>query len=190
MKQANDVIDELNQALEQVETEMRAVECHGTLCGLFCARGQFDKPAWLDFIAHGLDANDLLKRDALAALGMLHEVTSGQLNDSTLDFHPLLPEDDAPVDERIEALAEWCQGFLLGLSAGGVQQIDALPGEAGEILRDLIEIARADSYELDENEEDEQSYSQLLEYVRTGVLLLNEEMHPSKAPPRSEATIH
>ena len=190
MKQANDMIARLDQALEQVETEMRAVECHGALCGLFCARGQLDKSAWLDFIAHGLDPQDLLKRDALDVLGMLHELTRNQINDSTLDFHPLLPEDDAPVDERIEALAQWCQGFLLGLSAGGVQQIDALPGEVGEILRDLIEIARADSYELDEDEEDEQSYAQLLEYVRAGVLLLNEAMHPIKAAPRSEATIH
>lgn len=190
MKQANDVISQVDQALAQIETEMQAVECHGALCGLFCGHGKLEKAAWLDFIAHGLDPQDLLKRDALATLGMLHEITRQQLNDSTLDFHPLLPEDDTPIDERIDALAEWCQGFLLGLSAGGVQQIDAMPGESGEILRDLIDIARADSYELEDDEEDEQSFFQLLEYVRTGVLLLNEEMHPSKAPPRSEATIH
>ena len=190
MKQANDVIEALNRALEQVDTEMRAVECHGAMCGLFCARGSLSKEEWLDFIAHGHDPKDLLMREALAALTLLHDITRQQLNDSTLDFHPLQPEDDAPVEARIDALAQWCQGFLLGLSAGGIQQLESLPGEGGEIMRDLVEIARADSYELEEDEEDEQSYFQLLEYVRTGVLLLSEELHPSKAPPRTDATIH
>jgi uncharacterized protein YgfB (UPF0149 family) len=190
MKQADDVIAKVDQALEQLETEMRASECHGALSGLFCGRGQLDKDEWLAFIAPGVDPQDLLLRESLAALGMLHDITRQQLNDNLLDFHPLLPEDDASIDDRIDSLAQWCQGFLLGLSAGGVTQVEALPGEGGEFLRDLLDIARADSYELEDDEQDEQSYFQLLEYVRTGVLLLNEEMHPSKAPPRSEATLH
>ena len=190
MKQANEVIDKLNSALDQVQTEMRAVECHGTLTGLFCAKGELKPEEWVDYIGHGLDGNNLLQREALAAFKMLFEVTREQLNDSVLNFHPLLPEDGAGVEERIEALGQWCQGFLLGLSAGGVSDIDKLPGDSGEILRDMVEIARAGSYELDGEEEDEQSYYQLVEYVRTGVLLLNEELHPTTAPPRDDVTLH
>lgn len=190
MKQANEVIEKLNTALEQIETEMRAVECHGTLTGLFCAKGELKPEEWVEYIGHGLDSNDLLQREALAAFKMLFEVTREQLNDSVLDFHPLLPEDDEDVEERIESLGQWCQGFLLGLSAGGIADIDKLPGDSGEILRDLVEIARAGSYELDGDEEDEQSYQELVEYVRTGVLLLNEELHPTKAPPRDGVTLH
>ncbi|MCW9089245.1 MAG: UPF0149 family protein [Gammaproteobacteria bacterium] len=190
MKQANEVIDTLNTALEQAQTEMRAVECHGTLTGLFCAKGELKPEEWVAFIGKGLDANNLLQREALAAFKMLFEVTREQINDSVLDFHPLLPEDGADVEERIEALGQWCQGFLLGLSAGGINDLDKLPGDGGEILRDLVEIARAGSYELDNDEEDEHSFSELLEYVRTGVLLLNEELHPTKAPPRDAVTLH
>lgn len=190
MKQANEVIDTLNTALEQAQTEMRAVECHGTLTGLFCAKGELKPEEWVAFIGKGLDANNLLQREALAAFKMLFEVTREQINDSVLDFHPLLPEDGADVEERIEALGQWCQGFLLGLSAGGINDLDKLPGDSGEILRDLVEIARAGSYELDSDEEDEHSFSELLEYVRTGVLLLNEELHPTKAPPRDAVTLH
>lgn len=190
MNQANEVIDKLNSALEQIETEMRAVECHGTLTGLFCAKGELNPEEWVEYIGHGLDASNLLQREAMAAFKMLFEVTRDQLNDSVLDFHPLLPEDDEDVEERIEALGQWCQGFLLGLSAGGISDIDKLPGNSGEILRDMVEIARAGSYELEGGETDEQSYQELVEYVRTGVLLLNEEMHPTKAPPRSDVTLH
>ncbi|HEY9148809.1 MAG TPA: YecA family protein [Gammaproteobacteria bacterium] len=190
MKQANEVIDALNTALGQVQTEMRAVECHGTLTGLFCAKGELKPAEWVEFIGKGLDSNNLLQREALAAFKMLFEVTREQLNDSVLDFHPLLPEDGADVEDRIEALGQWCQGFLLGLSAGGISDLDKLPGDSGEILRDMVEIARAGSYELDGDEEDEQSFNELLEYVRTGVLLLNEELHPTKAPPRDGVTLH
>jgi len=190
MKQANEVIDKLNAALEQVDTEMRAVECHGTLVGLFCAKGELKPQEWVDYIGKGLDSNDLLQREALAAFKMLFEITREQLNDSVLDFHPLLPEDETPAEERLDALGQWCQGFLLGISAGGLTDIDKLPGDSGEILRDLVEIARVGSYELEGGEEDEESFQQLLEYVRTGVLLLNEEVNPTKAPPRDDVTLH
>ena len=190
MSEATDMIARVDSALEQVETEMRAEECHGTLAGLLCARGELKPEEWLEYIAHALDPNTLLAKEALGTFRALHEQTRQGLNDSVLDFHPLLPGDEASVEERIEALGEWCQGFLLGLSAGGLTELEKMPGDSGEILRDLVEIARAGSYELDGNEEDESSYSQLLEYVRTGVLLINEEMHPSKAPPRTDVTVH
>jgi uncharacterized protein YgfB (UPF0149 family) len=101
-----------------------------------------------------------------------------------------LPEDDAAVEERVEALGQWCQGFLLGISAGGLKDLDKLPGDSGEILRDMVEIARVGSYELEGGDEDEESFQQLLEYVRTGVLLLNEEVNPTTAPPRDDVTLH
>jgi uncharacterized protein YgfB (UPF0149 family) len=76
------------------------------------------------------------------------------------------------------------------MSAGGIQDIEKLPGDSGEIVRDFVDISRADTYELEGGEEDEVAYNELLEYVRTGVLLLNEELHPSKAPPRDDVTLH
>jgi len=184
------MIAALDAALEQAETEMRAEECHGTLSGLFCAKGELSPDEWLSFIAKGLDQNDLLAKEALETFGKLYEQTRQGINDSTLEFHLLLPGDEASVEERIESLGQWCQGFLLGLSAGGVTDIDKLPGDSGEILRDIVEIARAGSYELEGGEEDENSFYQLLEYVRTGILLINEELHPTKAPPRTDVTVH
>lgn len=190
MTDTNEMLAALDAALEQVETEMQAEECHGTLTGLFCAKGELSADEWLTYIAQGLDPNDLLAKEALETFGKLYDQTRQGLNDSTLDFHLLLPGDEATVEERIESLGQWCQGFLLGLSAGGVTDLDKLPGDSGEIVRDLVEIARAGSYELEGGEEDESSFHQLLEYVRTGVLLINEELHPTKAPPRGDITVH
>ncbi|MCW8918430.1 MAG: UPF0149 family protein [Gammaproteobacteria bacterium] len=190
MSDNNTALRQLNVALGQVETEMRAVECHGTLLGLLCARGEMEKAAWLDFIAHALNPADLLAREALATFGALFEAARSQLADPTLDFQLLLPDDEVAVEARIEALAQWTQGFLLGMSAGGIKELERMPGDSGEIVRDFVEICRADTYELDNGEEDEVAYNELLEYVRTGVLLINEELHPTQAPPRPDVTLH
>lgn len=190
MSEQNEAITRLDSALGRVETEMRAVECHGTLTGMLCAKGDLVREEWLDFIAHSLDPADLLAKESLDTFAALLEGTRAQLNDSVLDFQPLLPDDETPVEERIEALGQWCQGFLLGMSAGGIKDLEKLPGDSGEIVRDFVELSRLESYELEGGEEDEQSYNELLEYVRTGVLLINEELHPTKAPPREDVTLH
>lgn len=190
MSESSEALRRVDDALGQVETEMRAVECHGTLIGMLCARGTMEKAEWLDYIAHALDPADLLAREALETFGELFEGAQAQLGDSTLDFQPLLPDDEAPVEERIAALSQWAQGFLLGMSAGGIRDIEGLPADSAEIMRDLIDICRADTYELEGSEDDEVAYNELLEYVRTGVLLINEELHPTKAPPRGDVTLH
>ena len=54
------------------------------------------------------------------------------LADRELEFAPLLPDDDAPLDEQVQALALWCQGFLSGVgttapSAARQQRPQATP---------------------------------------------------------------
>lgn len=141
-------------------------------------------------VAPQVDSDDLLAQESLAVLEGLYDETQRQLNDTSLDFHPLLPDDDTDIEERIRALSDWCQGFLFGLSEGGLKELDKLPGDCAEVIQDLVEIGSAEGYELEGSEEDETSYAELLEYVRTGVLLVNEEMNPTQAPPREDVTYH
>ena len=71
-----------------------------------------------------------------------------------------------------------------------MKDLASLPADSGEVMRDLVEIARAGSYDLSGGEEDEASYNELLEYVRTGELLINEELNPTQAPPQDNVTLH
>lgn len=183
-----EAIERLNHALEQVQQEMEAMECHGLLTGMICAKGKVSEEEWVRFISQGRDESS--GGEALAIFRALHGETLRQLEDSVLDFHPLLPDDDDGLEERIVALGDWVQGFLLGISEGGIKELEALPEASAEIIRDFAEIAGAARYEVDESEEDESAYTDLLEYVRTGVLLVNEELNPTKAPPRENVTIH
>lgn len=183
-------INDVDDALERLERDSGAAECHGAMAGLLCAAGKMERAQWLKRLFPSVESGDLLAREAIDTLARLYDETARQLDDAVLDFQLLLPDDEEPLDERIEALAEWCQGFLLGMSEGGVKELAALPADSGEVMRDLVEIARAGSYDLAGGEEDEVAYNELLEYVRTGVLLINEELNPTQAPPRDNATLH
>ena len=72
-----------------------------------------------------------------------------------------------------------CQGFLYGLAAGGIKQGSKMPADSTELMRDFIEISQA-AFDDEESENSEDDYMQLVEFVRVGVLLINEELQPMK----------
>jgi uncharacterized protein len=155
-------------------------ECHGVLCGMICGE-------------NGGTAEDFMRHLATLELAVeagtaLHEVmreafasTVQQLADEELRFALWLPDDEQPLEERTRSLAQWCTGFLAGLGVGGPLQ--PLSAEATEALADLQQIARAglsayaDEAEMPEQqEENEQAFSEIVEYVRVVALILREEL--------------
>ena len=107
-------------------------------------------------------------------------LTLAQLCDEALAFQPLLPADEAALHERVEALSQWCQGFLYGLGESGWSPGPAASEDVQEILRDLYKIARAGVSKGEENEEGERAYAELVEFVRVSVLLIR--AHLSESP--------
>lgn len=68
-------------------------------------------------------------------------------------------------------MGEWCQGFLYGV---GFQAASGdWPGESGEVLRDLAEIARLDSAA--DGEADEAAFTEINEFVRIAVQMIQVE---------------
>jgi len=110
------------------------------------------------------------------------ERTRAQLCDPGLGFYLLLPADEA-LDEqgRTEALVQWCDGLLYGLALAGLGERQDLPDLVREFLNDVAQICRASVDDWPE-EADEAAYTELVEYLRMGVLLINEELQPLKAP--------
>lgn len=107
-------------------------------------------------------------------LGVLLEQTRERLERRAFEFEPLLPGEGTDLPQRVQALAEWCRGFLLGLVAGGIKDIRRLTGEAREAVRDILEIAEA---EVGEDERGEATEKDLVEYVCVGVQIVYEELH-------------
>ena len=89
------------------------------------------------------------------------------------NFIMVLPEEDAPMEIRIEALAMWCQGFLTGLHLLEDKLKDQVAEDVAEALEDLTNMACL-AYD-DEQENDEASqkaYVELTEFARVAVLMV------------------
>jgi uncharacterized protein YgfB (UPF0149 family) len=95
-----------------------------------------------------------------------------------MEFDLLIPSDDRPIEERTQALTAWCSGFLYGLGSSGAADPQRLPGDIGEIVRDLTEITRADVDATDTVEANESALAELVEFVRVGVQLVFDELEP------------
>ena len=166
-----------------------AAEAHGTLAGALCAAPGYRLGDWLA---------EILPEEAVAAaagseLASLYEETRTALLGSELELQLLLPDDEQPLAERTEALALWCNGFLYGLGTSGAGDPAALPGDAGEVVRDLTEISRAGVEDADGLEANEEALAELVEFVRLGVQLVCEEigaLGPVSPSPPGSASLH
>ena len=177
---------QVQQLLAQERSLAEAAEAHGTLAGCLCGASGYRFEDWLREILPEGRAQGA----AAAILRQLFEATAGALVQPDMEFELLLPEDAQPIDARTEALAQWCQGFLYGLGAGAITDASELPGEAGEIVRDFVEITRA-GVDVEQGEEsNERAYAELVEFVRVGVQLLFEELSAARQPARSPAALH
>ncbi|MDH5710254.1 MAG: YecA family protein [Gammaproteobacteria bacterium] len=173
-------IEILDAALFKVHALMGASESHGVLCGMLCARGAIELSEWVDHVLGEQEEGNVLLHETVRQLSELHQLTMEKVNDYSGEFFMLLPDDDYDLVGRTEALANWCQGFVYGLAAGGISRESKLPEDSAEILQDFIEISRAgyadDDEQIEVTEEDEQAFVEVVEYVRTGVMLINEEL--------------
>jgi len=178
--------DDLSHELMKMDAAAGAAEAQGMVCGMMCAQGRVDK---LDWVKQVLGANvapgDLLIKQVQAQLFQLHQETLEGLYDQDFAFELFLPDDDVSLAERMDMLSEWCQGFMLGFSS---RSLDELDGEVGEeitgLIEDFIEITRIDLESFDDPEEDENSFFEITEYIRMGVIFIFTNLQPVTTSPR------
>jgi uncharacterized protein len=186
MTQANYL--EIQRVLSEERSLADAAEAHGTLAGCLCAAVGYRFEDWLlEILPEG-------RADPAAAIALrqLYLETAGALEGDEMDFELLLPEDAQPLDARTAALAQWCQGFLYGLGSSVIQDASGLPGDVGEIVRDLTEITRVGVDSGQSDESNESAYAELVEFVRVGVQLVFEELEPlrDQPPPPPGTPLH
>lgn len=179
---------EIQRVLADERSMTDAAEAHGTLVGALCTVPAYRFEDWLHEIlpegrTHALSSGTLRS---------LYFLTAETLAGEELEFQPLLPDEELPLNERTAALAQWCVGFLYGLGSGALQDLKALPGEVGEVVRDFDEITRVGVDGGDTDEQNESAYAELVEFVRVGVQLVFEELEGLRdAPPEhSEPPLH
>ncbi len=174
----DDDFQRLQTALAAAGIPFQTAEAHGLLCGILC--GGIAEPIrrWRDeLLQEGGDLTPELKAMAKQA--------QAALDDPDLGFAPLLPGELAPLSQRAQGVAEWCQGFLYGFGIGGSARDRVLPRQSQEALRDIAEITRLDAAALadmpaDGQEDEERELAELSEFLRVAVLLVREERLTSK----------
>jgi len=184
--------DSLRDSLAEAGAVVALAELHGGVCGALCAGGAPAAEHWLEDCLEDqeLEASD----DLDASLENVVAASSRMLEQSEFVFEPLLPGDDASLEEQVQALALWCHGFVTGLGANapelagrGVRAAAGGDAEAvAEVVGDFTEISRAG---LDEDEDaggDQAGFAlaELREYVRASVQMVFEELAPRREAAR------
>jgi uncharacterized protein YgfB (UPF0149 family) len=159
---------EVSTQAARMQLGMEASELHGSLCGVLSGGESPGRNGWLPRVMAEPDPGEV-ERDS--PLDRMFVATEALLESPDFGFELLLPGEAAPVSERGDALLGWCRGFLggFGLAAG---ENPPLGEDSADALRDLARMASSElSYEDPEN--DEESLSEITEFVRVAALLLH-----------------
>jgi len=166
---------------------------HGCLCGLLSAGAPPEPEYGLAALAESLD---LVAHGELAGCAMqLYSASGDILRDEEFTFFPLLPDDAVDIAVRTEALADWCNGFLAGfayVAAGEDKSGSALLGQSSEALRDIAAMAQAEAGADELGEEAEESYFELVEYLRVAVvnIVMDTDNDLPERGPRDDGSLH
>lgn len=141
----------------------------GWLSGHIAAGARLQPAQWLQEAQELLSLDDEMPAALQNALVEMYEQVLSDLSNDALSYSLLLPADeDADVDEQVDCLAQWSQGFLIGFGyAGRVQQ--RLPSDVQEVLEDLAAFSQA---ELDDHQDpdNEALYLELVEHAKVAAL--------------------
>ncbi|ENW83919.1 MULTISPECIES: UPF0149 family protein [unclassified Acinetobacter] len=151
---------EWNAHFDGIEEISSPSELHGLLTGIVCVTQAPTTDEWSQ-ILNTLNV-PALQSEALESLTDEAEDVSHALSDDELDYLPMLPDDSHLLVDRVQALADWCAGVVLGfgLASGHIR------GEEQELIEHLQDVAAVEFEDSDNDEEGEESYQELYEFVR------------------------
>jgi yecA family protein len=171
--------DTLEAALRRCGANWDAAQTHGLLTGRLAVSGVAAGPDWLQHVLEGTEANNAFRLECQKMLDTLYQSTFWQLSERLSEFVPLLPDDDSSPGDRTDALAHWSEGFLHGLVSAkhGDELRNRLAAEPlADIIRDMLQITRAEVDESTDEETNEAAYAELVEYLRVAAQLTYEEL--------------
>lgn len=167
----------ISNIFQKNESDLSSAEAHGLAVGLLCIESKVEATRWL---AELFPEEVILLDEDKTMLASLFEQTRKLLNgeDDGFRFDLFLPGEDEPLNEQLEAVRSWCEGFLFGI--GHTHSDSSWPGETSEIMKDIVEFTKLDS-DVDEDmieeekEEIEAALIEIQEYLRVAVMVIKEQ---------------
>jgi len=180
--------EKISQALEDADLFTNASETHGVLSGFVCGGIVLDDKSWLSLFNDVVNEGMGLPAAIKSLVSDIYGHVVAQCTDDGLGFNLLLPEDEKPLDERAEAVAQWAQGFLVGF--GMVQQnLNQAAEDVQEVIRDIRDISQLSLDFEQEDEESEIAFAEIVEYLRISAMICFNSLSRHHSTPVS-TTLH
>lgn len=156
-----------------------AAELQGMLCGQLAGGKEQNDDDWIVQARDFMDLGhfDITSDQEQVILYVLNESKQALVSDEYA-FTPLLPDDACPLPDKARELGAWCRGFLHGFGASGVTKDTSLSAEVAEVIRDVAKISQATNAVDEQQDETENDWYELVEYLRAGVYTIYNEMNP------------
>jgi uncharacterized protein YgfB (UPF0149 family) len=178
----------LGETLERAGSSIGLAELHGGMCGSLCAGGVTATGRWISGCLRDCATEEQQREELSQELGALQLRAWQALVGSEMNFELALPGDERSLEERVQALALWCHGFLVGFGSTGLALETAVKTSEhlGEVVRDFTQITRAGlgEEEIASPTQADFALAELLEYVRISVQLVFDELASLREAPR------
>ncbi len=168
----------INTIFHNNETDITASEAHGLATGILCIESKTEAASWLGEL---LPDEIVLVEEDKTILMALFEQTRNLLDkeDDSFSYDLFLPGDDAPFKEQLQAICDWCDGFLFGI--GYTRSSSDWSGETGEIIKDIIEFTKLDVHDDDMELEEDVALMEIQEYLRVAVLTIRDQFNTKES---------
>ena len=185
--------ESVEEVLAEAEIEACASELQGMLCGMITGGLKLNEVDWTKILYEMISESGQVSSEVSGIVDALSEWTDKEMNDSDSLAPLLLPDDNYPTVDQLEAVIVWCQGFLLGFGLQiGDTSVDN--DEVKEALTDLADISQL-AVEADDDEETAGALSTVIEHIRVAVqvifweIVVKSRASVAESTPSSE-TIH
>lgn len=173
----------IRQLLTTAAPELSPANLHGAVTGYLCSGATLDIDVFNDLFETELPG---VVRQLLERLG---NTARDELAQTDYVFQPLLPADEASLGERLAALGQWCDCFNIGFSAGYMQPQTPLSVDVMEVLNDFGQLAEVEAppAAVDTDDEDENYYMELVEFVRMAAITVFQQLQDAQPPGAEDA---
>lgn len=179
--------EQFSNILNQHKVVVDAAEIHGMLCGMLAGGMTVDDQSWLEALADVVNQGEEFASELKDVIVQVYNQVCQQYIEADFALVMCLPDDASPINERGQALMQWVQGFMLGF---GLHQADLskCSDDVKEALDDFSQIARMDD-QMSEDEESEQAFFEVVEYVRISAMLCFNELGKSLLDSRQHPSV-
>ena len=167
-------------------------ELHGVVCGLLSTGTGTQDAELLGVLAAHSELASPWPAAASGALLAVRDLAREAYTGEDMELTLLLPDEEDELGERVAALAQWCEGFLVGFGTGsaGTRDADLAPG-LQEALSDIAAISQVGLPD-DDSDEEEAMFEQVAEHCRMAAMMVFTELaltHRAASAPKDEPPV-